>query len=126
MSWLPFERRWADALLEAMIPSVGTGLPPMSEVDLQSFWDRFEAVAPLHLRLGMRVATWPLAGGLPLAMGLGATLPQLDDAAREAVLLRAASLAPLAMLLEVVKIVGCFAYFDDPAVQDAVRRGVRS
>ena len=120
MSTTPtWERRWRRALLDSLIPG-GESLPPMAEQELGPFWDRFERRAPEHLRLGLRIATWAL-GALPLLMGYGAPLADLPPQERDAVLTRAARLPLLADLIEAARIVACFAYFDQPDIQRAVR-----
>lgn len=88
-------------------------------VDLAAFWLRFDAVAPAHLRLGLRAATWAFGLG-PLLLGRR-PLARLDGPERERVLQRMARWPGLGELLEVVKIVACFALFADPGVQDRVR-----
>jgi hypothetical protein len=54
-------------------------------------------------------------------MGYGAGLARLDDAARDAVMQRAASLPLGADLVLVAKVVACLVYFGSPAVEDAAR-----
>ena len=61
-----FERRWREALLEAMIPAPPGGtLPPMSAIDRRSFWERFARTAPLALRFAMTAAAVIVGGLLP-------------------------------------------------------------
>ena len=116
-----FEARWRDALLEAMIPEPGGGLPAMARVERWAFWPRFERSAPLPLRVGLRVATWLIGGVAPFLLGHGRVFTRLDAAAREDVLRRAERLPGGTDLLLVVKLVACFAYFDDPGVQSVAR-----
>lgn len=120
MRCFAFERRWRDALLEAMIPAPGDGLPALADIDRGRFWPRFEATAPLELQLAVR-ATAVVLGVLPLGLGYGAVFIRLDPARRDAVLQRASALPGIGAMLEVVKVVACFAYFDDPAVQARIR-----
>ena len=68
MSWTKTETRLRDALLAAILPAPGRGLPAMEDVDLRAFWARFETAAPVHLRLGLRVASLVL-GALPRVLG---------------------------------------------------------
>ncbi|MFO0757227.1 MAG: hypothetical protein U0359_12100 [Byssovorax sp.] len=114
------EARLRDALVAAMIPAPGAGLPAAADVDLRAFWPRFEAAAPLHLRLGFRASVLAL-GALPLALGYGRSLADLDDDAREAFLQRASALPGMVALLDVAKIVVGLAYFADPGVEAIVR-----
>ena len=72
-----------DALVAAMLPSPGGGLPGASELDLSSFWPRFEAAAPIHLRLAFRAATVIIAGVLPITLGYRRSLATLDDDTRD-------------------------------------------
>jgi hypothetical protein len=118
---LPIERRWRDALLDALLPAPGGGLPAMAVVDRRAFWPRFDRTAPLHLRAGFRLATAVLAVLAPRLLGHRGTLAGLDAVARDDVLRRAAHAPVLSELVLVAKLVACFAYFDDPAVQAAAR-----
>ena len=56
MSWTKTEARLRDALMATILPAPGRGLPAIEDVDLRSFWVRFDAAAPVHLRLGLRAA----------------------------------------------------------------------
>jgi uncharacterized protein Smg (DUF494 family) len=114
--------RHRDALLAAILPAPGDGLPALAELDLGAFWPRFEAVAPVHLRLGLRVATLALGVALPLSLGYGRTLAALSEDEREAVITRALRLPGLSPLVDVAKLVACMAYFADPEVQATARR----
>lgn len=117
-----FETRWRDALLDAMIPEPGGGLPPLARVDRREFWPRFEGAAPWPLRFGVRAATLLLGGVAPFLCGYRRTFARLDAAAREEVLRRCQRLPGGADLLLLVKLVACFAYFDDAGVQAVARR----
>jgi hypothetical protein len=116
-----FEARWRDALLDAMIPEPGGGLPPMAAVDRRTFWPRFERSAPWALRLGFRAATYFVGGLAPFLLGHRHVFTGLDAAARDDVLQRVERVPGGAELVLVVKLVACFAYFDDPKVQATVR-----
>ncbi len=110
-----------DALVAAMLPSPGGGLPGAGELDLSSFWPRFEAAAPIHLRLAFRAATVIIAGVLPITLGYRGSLATLDDDTRDVFLQRVANMPTLTPLLEIVKIVVAFAYFDNARVEAIVR-----
>lgn len=110
-----------DALVAAMLPAPGNGLPGAGDVDLSGFWPRFEAAAPLHLRLAFSTATFLIAGMLPYALGYRRSLAALDGDTREAFLQRAAQMAAIAPLLDIVKVVVAFAYFDHPRIENIVR-----
>lgn len=122
MTPFAFEARWREALLDAMIPEPGNGLPSMATIDRRAFWPRFEAAAPLALLLGLRIATCLVAGLAPFLLGYRHVFVRLDAAARDDVLHRAERLPGAAPLVLVIKLVACFAYFDDAGVQ-AVARG---
>ncbi len=117
-----FERRSRDALLDAMIPTPGGGLPAMENVDRSAFWPRFEQSAPWIVKAGFRLATGAITIVAPFLLGYRRTFAGLDAASRDDVLRRSASLPGGAELLEIAKIVACFAYFDDAEVQ-AIARG---
>lgn len=118
------ERR-RDALLAAVLPAPGRGLPAFAALSLSGFWARFAEVAPLHLRLGLAVAVVVVGGVLPRLLGLAGPVETLDDDARETLVSRAGEegvLGPLVRpLLDVLKVVACLAYFSDPGVEATVR-----
>ena len=121
MPWTRLERRWRDALLASILPSPGDGRPGLGDVSLDDFWPRFHAVAPWHLRVGLRLAVFAVAGVLPWLLLHFRTLPRLNDDQRDAVVVRADRLPLFRDLLEVAKLVACLAYFADPDVQAAAR-----
>jgi len=107
-----------------MAAVIGDPQPPMpafSAVDLGPFWRTFDDRAPVHLRGGLRMATVMLGIVLPRLLGHGRGLVGLSADDRDAVVQKAATLPLFSDLLEVAKLVGCFAYFSGPAVQDAAR-----
>lgn len=112
---------WRDALVAAILPAPGRGLPAAAELDLSRFWPRFSAAAPLHLRLGWSVAVVLLAGGLPRAFGYRGSLAALGEDEREAVVARAGRSVLLGPLVDVAKVVVCMAYFSDPTVAAVAR-----
>lgn len=117
-----------ERLLAAVLPRPLPDAPAWDSLDWLSFWQRFEAAAPLHLRLGLDVAVF-VVGWLYLgAFGCGGADA---DAARRDLLLRRASAQPLlglalGPLLEVLRLVAALAYFDDPRTQRAFRGGVET
>jgi hypothetical protein len=119
-----FERR-RDALFAAILPTPGRGLPAFAELDSRAFWARFAEAAPAHLRLGFVAAVLVLGGTLPLLYGQPGPFETLDDDAKDEVLERAQYdrvLGPvLRPLLDVAKVVACFAYFSDASVEATVR-----
>lgn len=114
--------RQRDALLAAILPAPGRGLPALAALDLDAFWREFDAVAPAHLRLGLGAAVAAVGVVLPLSLGYGRTLAGLGEAEREEVVVRACRTPGLAELVEVAKVVACMAYFQDDEVQAVARR----
>jgi hypothetical protein len=110
-----FERRWCQTLMGAIIPPADGAVPALADLDLTDFWRRFDAAAPFHLKLGLRVATWLF----------GARLHALPPGDREGALQRFARTPLVGDLLEVAKIVACFAWFDRADVQTAYRADAR-
>ncbi len=86
--------RWRDHLLDVVLDG-----PPR---DRRPFWREFDRAAPSHLRAAVRLAAL-CAVALPLH-----DPDQLD---------RLSDRPVLRDLLEVAKVVACFAHFDDDAVQ---------
>lgn len=119
----PVRRSERDALVVALLGDPGDGLPAPRTLDLERFWRRFETAAPLHLRLGFGAATILVAIVVPRLLGHGHGLAHLDPDAADAVVQRAAGLPLVNAVIEVAKIVACFAYFSDDRVDEAVRRG---
>jgi hypothetical protein len=127
--WLPFERRWRDALFAAMLPRLDPDGPPgLGELDLASFWPRFHAAAPPLLRLGLRAAVWAFAFAPLFLRGRLCFFSGLPEGEQDAVLLRAAGHRRflLRQMALVVKAVACFAYFQDPSARAAVEAGRRA
>ena len=119
----PGRRPAREALVVAMIGDPGGGLPQPGDVDLTGFWPRFDATAPFHLAIGFRIATVVIATVLPRLLGHGGGLATLAPDEADAVVQRAVSLPLVSLLVEVAKVVACFAYFSDPEVQAVARAG---
>lgn len=110
-----------DTLIAAMLPAPGGRLPGAGDLDFTDFWKRFDAAAPLHLRLAFRGATVVIAGVLPFTLGYRHSFAKLDADTRETILVRAARMPTMVPLIEIIKVVVAFAYFDDPNVEAIVR-----
>ena len=82
---------------------------------------RFDAAAPAHLRAALTLASVSVAVVLPRLRGHRNGLAGLPPDEADDVMRQAARIPGLSSLLEVVKVVACFAYFADPRVQAAVR-----
>ncbi len=91
-------------------------------MDLEAFWPRFEAAAPRSLLLALRAAALTFEVLLPRMSGLRGGFEAQEEATRARLLERAATLPALRDLLEILKLVACLAYFDDPRAQAGARR----
>jgi hypothetical protein len=124
--WTPFERRWRDALVGAMIPPTAgaraRGVRGVSEVDLSGFWPRLGAAAPFLVRAGFRLAVWVLTW-VPAFLPAyahpfhGLSEPRQDRFLSEAARSRSYLLRQMTLA---VKVIACFAYFQDPEARVAV------
>jgi hypothetical protein len=110
-----------DALIDAILPRPAAHLPALAELERGAFWTRFDAVAPLTVRLALAIAAWAVVRCGPWLTGHGRGWEALDEAQRDDVVQRAEAWPGIGDLMEVVKLVACFAYFDDPRVQASFR-----
>lgn len=118
---LPLERRWARALMGAMLPATPGGGPGIDALDLEPFWSDYERTAPPLVRLGLRASIWILTW-LPLLSGRGLRPFHRLPAAQRDRLLCAWSESRwylLRQLVMTVKVIVCFAAFRDPEVRRA-------
>lgn len=121
--WTRWERRWRDALLEAMVPAEPEAeLPGLAEVDRDRFWDEYEAHAPLLLEVGLRAAVWALTAAPAVTIGVARPFHHLTPADRQRVLERVegARSSLIRQLPFTIKLVACFAHMRDPAVRARV------
>jgi len=121
LPWLPMEQRWRDCLLAAVLPSEpATGRPGLGDLDPGDFWDRVRQVAPPLVLLGIRAAVWVLTWSPPLLLGRLRTFGGLSPEQQDALLVRAASSRwyPLRQLVDLLKLMACFAYFRHRAVRE--------
>ncbi len=102
-----------DALVRAL-------LPLDRPLDTSSFWARFDAVAPLHLRAAFATGVLLLAVVGPLLV-TGRTLRASDPGQRERFVTRAAHAPGVRALVPALKLVACWAWFDDDRVDAAIR-----
>lgn len=119
------ERERLAALFAAILPrptGISSSMPSMAEVDLDAFWPRFEATAPATLIFALRSASLTIGVIFPRLSGTRGDLVAESEESRERLLAKAATLPGLRDLLEVLKLVACLAYFDDPRAQAALRR----
>ncbi len=122
------ERRWAQAVFEALLPSgVAPRLPiGAREIDMVGRLERLLSVSPLHAAWGARMAFVLVQALPPFLTGEFATFRGLTARLREEVL-RRCSESPVYILREamaLVKTVALMAYFDDPRTVQAIRRAV--
>ncbi len=120
---LPFERRWAETIFDALLAIEGEhGLPGFPTVDATAFWRALGEAPSPSFRLGLRAFVWALT-----------FLPLFDARARRPffALPRATRLALVAegihgrsyltrQMFAALKMLACFAYFDDSNVRAAV------
>jgi len=111
---LAFERRWAEVLFEAVL---GTSL---GGVDTRDFWEKLETCTPPYFGPGLRAAVHALTF-MPLAMPgfrrpLFALSPErrLDCVAQ----MHESRRTTVRQALDTVKILACFALFEDPKRRD--------
>lgn len=109
-----------DALVRAIVGRPRR-LPDPTATDLTGFWAEFEATAPWHVRLGFDAAGAVLGGVLPRLHGERCGLADLDPVRAEEIVARAASRPLTSPLVEMAKVVACFAYLSDDDVDAAVR-----
>jgi hypothetical protein len=123
LGWTALETRWADALLEAMIPPRDEGrLPAYADVDTRDFWESLRQYAPLQMRLVLRAAVWVLTI-TPWIYGVSLrTFPHLSIDERDALLQRAVRSDSflLRQLVSTIRIAATFSYFRHPDVRRTI------
>ncbi len=121
-----FERRWAELLFDAVLGTGGkNGLPPLEAIDRTGFWRCLGEATPPYFGPGLRATVHALTF---LPMTLAGFRRPLFALSREA---RLACLEHLAhderflvrQMLATLKILACFAYFEDPAVRARIGGG---
>lgn len=111
-----------DALIVVLLPAPHSGLPALGTQDRRVFWARFDGVAPLHLRLALRGLAYGLVWVYPMMQWPPRPWSKCSVVEREALLRRFSGIPGLGAALDLVKVVACFAYFDEDGVQDDFRR----
>jgi len=130
--WTAMERRWRDALLDAMIPSIpASRLPGINSLDLSAFWMEYIERAPFLLRAGFRLAVWIMTF-LPIFTFFSIKpFHQLTPDRRDIFLVRSSSSNSylVRQLATTIKLIASLAYFHDPIVRGSfplVRTGIET
>lgn len=110
--WTPFERRWRDVAVAAVLP----GPAPAPD-----FWTELATAATPLLRFGLRAAVWLLTFA-PLLHGRPHLLGGLPEADREALLARlgAHRLFLVRQVVTTVKLIAAFGVFREPPARRAI------
>jgi len=118
---LTMERHWRDTLIVAMIPKPSADLPSLQALDRSDFWRRFDGAAPIHLRWGVRLASFVCVVVVPLILGHVRGLGSMEPGPKDAAVQRMTEMPLVGDLMELAKLVACLAYFDHASVQGVVR-----
>ena len=121
--WTQIEIRWLQSLFDAIIAGSSTlSLPPLSKINQDAFWQRYQRRAPKTLRAGLRFFVWLLIW-LPLFWGRG-RFHRLSASQQQRALEDAASsrFFVVRQAIQMVKLFACFAYFHDPAIREQIER----
>lgn len=109
-----------DELVLSLLPLGSVDRVSRERPNLATFWPRFDTFAPWHVRLGLAVMTIGVVKVLPWLV-FGRPWSRLGPSQREQVLQRAEHALLLSDLMEVGKLVACFAWFDEDDVQRTYR-----
>ena len=119
------ERRWAEALFAALLgPTEAHGLPAFAQIDHQAFYRAIEtAPGPLFLP-GLRAMVAALTFAPVLDPRFGRPFFALDPEARLDCIEALAKDRRYAVrqMISTLKILACFAYYEDPSVRARARR----
>jgi hypothetical protein len=121
--WTSTERGLRDALCDAILPGdAESGLPPLSELDLEPFWGELRRAAPPLLGFGLRAIVWALTLLPLLILRVPRTFGDLDAVERQRFLERAAQSSSFLVrqMVLTLKTVACLAYLHDPKVRAIV------
>jgi hypothetical protein len=116
--WMPFERRWRDLWLDAVLPS-SRRVPGYAQADTSAFWARYPQAAPRLLQFGFRVALWVLFAG---SLARHRSHPARLTVSQRQALLADTSCSDwylLRQLIVVIKLIATLAAFTDPQVRQA-------
>jgi hypothetical protein len=124
------EKAWAEAIFEAMLPADTAGLPAFASVDRAAFWHCLEDAPGPSFGPGLRAMVHGLTF-LPLTdRRFRKPFYALDRDNREALVaeLGRDSRYAVRQMVTTMKMMACFAYFDDAGVRarfDAASGGGR-
>ncbi len=110
---LPFEKRWRDAVLSAMLPA-SDAVPGYGDVDTTPFWERYPSAAPPLLRLGFRAAIWTFAMWCFARHRAGPGSVTLAEAGELLADAKSSRFFLIRQLALVVKLIATMALFRDP------------
>ncbi len=121
MSLTRIERSWARVVFETMFPSVDARVPGAASMDTGAALDDVCRTVPSRVALGIRLALWIVVLA-PLALLKFRTLPGLDAATRESVVLTLLSsrfyfVRQLTLLL---KAFGALMFVSAPGVREKI------
>ncbi len=116
-----FEKRWCDALFNALMPTT-PAMPGIATLTLDKFWSDFEKSAPPLLKFGLRFAIWYLTLRPILSFRFHRPFPLLQPSAQEIFLTKVndSHFYFKRQLITTLKAVACMAYFDDPKIRQMV------
>lgn len=113
------ERAWATQLFAAIVATDGAnGVPPFDAIDTREFWARFDSAPSPLVRAGLRPMLYTLSF-MPAVRGFGAPFFRLsrDDQQRFLELASHDERYFVRQSLATLKMLACFAYFDDATVR---------
>lgn len=123
-----FERAWAEALFAALLgPVEEHGLPAFADVDKASFYRAIDAAPGPAFAPGLRGMVWALTFAPALDPRFGKPFHALDPEARLRCVdaLAASDAYPVRQMLSTLKILACFAYYEDARVRARAREAGR-
>lgn len=114
-----FERRWAEQLFAALLGTGTHGVTPLERIDRSGFWQRLHDDPPPYFGPGFRASVHALTF-LPLTLpAFRKPFYKLTPEQQRACIaaLAADERVVIKQLLSTVKLLACFALFEDPGVR---------
>lgn len=119
-----FERRWAEALFEALLgqgesSAARHGLPPFGAIDRAAFWSALESAPAPSFRFGLRGFVYALNLATLFDRRFGRPFVRLagEDRLRAIEALDRDPRYGVRQAMAALKMLACFAYFDAPEVR---------